>query len=60
MNGSRRYYAKLNKSGRGRKILYGHTYMWNLKTKEQTNRTKTDSQKQTKGMVTRMEGVGDG
>ena len=38
MNGSRRYYAKWNKSGRERQTLYDFTYMWNLKNKtnEQT------------------------
>ena len=38
MNGPRGYYAKWNKSDKERKVLYGFTYMWDLKNKtnEQT------------------------
>ena len=35
MDGSERYYAKLNKSGRERQTLHDYTYMWNKKKKEQ-------------------------
>lgn len=45
INRSRGYCAKCNKSDKERQIPYGFNYMWNLKTKD-TNKTKTDSQKQ--------------
>ena len=32
MNGLGGYYAKWNKPNRERKVLYGITYLWNLKT----------------------------
>ena len=34
MDGSRVYYAKLNKSIRERQIPYDFTYMWNLRNKQ--------------------------
>ena len=39
MDGSRRFYAKWNKSDRERQILYDFTYIWNFKNKW-TNITK--------------------
>ena len=53
MDGSRRYYAKWNKSDRERQIPYGFTYMWHLKNKtnEQTyqNRNSLRYREQTGG-----------
>ena len=46
MDKPRGYFAKQNKSGRGRQIPYDFTYMWNLKkrkNKNKHNKTETDS-----------------
>ena len=40
MNGPRGYYAKWNKSDRGRQIPYGFTYTWYLKHKTSDQTTK--------------------
>ena len=44
MDGTRGYYAKLNKSDREGQILYDFTYTWNLKNKtnEQTEQNRTE------------------
>lgn len=52
-DGSSGYYAKWHKSGKKRQIQCGFNYMWNLKTKQET-----DSETETKRMVTRREGMG--
>ena len=41
MDGPGRYYVKQNQSDRKRQILYGFTYMWNLKKQNKTNKSKT-------------------
>ena len=47
MGGPRDYHPKWSKSDRGRQISYHITYMWNLKSKNDTNeliyKTETDS-----------------
>ena len=46
MGATRGYHSKWGKSGRERQILYGITYMWNLKygTNEAIYETERDSQ----------------
>ena len=58
MDGPRGYYAKCSMSDRERQIPYGFTYTWNL-TKQMNNQNKIRLVEiETKGMVTRKEGVG--
>ena len=58
MGGPREYYAKCNMSDRERQRPYDFTYMWNLKSK--ANEQKTQKQiHQHEVVVTRQEGVWD-
>ena len=63
-----RYYAKWNKSDRGRQILYDFTFRWNLKIKTKQinpyNKTETELQRTNKWLPEQWAGrkkeIGDG